>query len=139
MSFFDRTAQSLSPYTLLLTRVLVGYMFLLHGTSKFFEIPVSLTGGNGAVPLLSLAGVSGVLEIVGGILLILGLFTRFTAFILAGHMAVAYFMVHAAGGVIFDPLTNKGESAALFSMAFLLLWTTGPGKFSLDAKLGRSV
>lgn len=82
---------------------------------------------------------SGVLEITGGILLILGLFMRFVAFILAGHMAVAYFMVHAASGIIFDPLSNKGEAAALFSMAFLLLWTTGPGKFSLDAKLRQSV
>lgn len=135
MQFIDNLSKSLTPVTLLVARILVAYMFLLHGTSKFFEIPISMTGGNGAVPFFSIFGVSGVLEIVGGILLILGLFTRLTAFILAGHMAVAYFMIHAAGGVIFDPLTNKGESAALFSMAFLLLWTTGAGKFSLDAKL----
>ncbi|MDG6446578.1 DoxX family protein [Glaesserella parasuis] len=134
-NFFEKLAQTFSPYILLITRVLVGYMFLLHGTAKFFELPISMTGGNGAVPLFSLFGVAGVLEIVGGILLILGLFTRATAFILAGQMAVAYFMFHAASGAIFDPISNKGEAAALFSMVFLLLWHSGAGKLSLDAKL----
>lgn len=111
-NFFEKLAQTFSPYILLITRVLVGYMFLLHGTAKFFELPISMTGGNGAVPLFSLFGVAGVLEIVGGILLILGLFTRATAFILAGQMAVAYFIFHAASGAIFDPISNKGEAAA---------------------------
>lgn len=132
---FEKFAQVLSPYILLISRVLVGYMYFLHGTSKFFEFPVSMTGGNGSVALFSIFGLARILEIIGGLFLILGLFTRATAFILSGQMAVAYFMVHAASGIIFDPISNKGEVAALFSMAFLLLWHSGAGKFSLDAKL----
>lgn len=112
-------------------------MYLLHGTSKFFEIPVSMTGGNGSVPLFSLFGVGGVLEIVGGVLLILGLLVHPVAFLLAGQMAVAYFAFHASSGVIFDPITNQGEAAALYCMVFLLFWFNGAGKFSLDAKLNK--
>lgn len=136
-AWFERTAASLNAYILLLTRVAVGYMYLLHGTSKFFEWPASMTGGNGSVPLFSIFGLSGLLEIGGGLLLILGLFTRPAAFLLAGHMAAAYFMVHAASGPLLDPLTNKGEAAALFCMAFLLLWHSGAGRLSLDAKLAK--
>lgn len=83
-------------------------------------------------------GVAGVLEIVGGILLIFGLFTRLTSFVLAGQMAVAYFMFHAMSGGIFDPISNKGEASALFCMAFLLLWHAGAGKFPLDNALNKS-
>lgn len=135
-TLFAKMAQPLENVILLLTRVVVGYGFLLHGTAKFFEFPVSMTNGNGAVPLFSMFGVAGVLEIVGGILLILGLFTRLTAFILAGQMAVAYFMFHASSGAVFDPISNKGEGAMLYCMAFLLFWLVGAGKFSLDAKFG---
>lgn len=137
-TLFEKLANQFSPFLLLLTRVAVGYMFLLHGTAKFFEFPVSMTGGNGSVPLFSLFGVAGVLEIVGGIFLILGLFTRLTSFILAGQMAVAYFMFHASSGGLFNPMGNKGEAAALFCMAFLLLWHTGAGKFSVDNALNTS-
>lgn len=137
-ALFEKLANQFNPFILLLTRVAVGYMFLLHGTAKFFEFPVSMTKGNGSVPLFSLFGVAGVLEIVGGILLILGLFTRLTSFVLAGQMAVAYFMFHAMSGGIFDPISNKGEAAALFCMAFLLLWHAGAGKFSLDNALFKS-
>ncbi|OOS25641.1 DoxX family protein [Moraxella pluranimalium] len=135
MTAFKHLASSLNDYVLLLTRVVVGYMFLLHGTAKFFEFPVSMTGGNGAVPLLSVFGVGGVLEIVGGVLLMLGLFVRPVAFLLAGQMAVAYFVFHAGVAQIFDPMSNKGEAAALYCMVFLLFWLNGAGKFSLDNKL----
>ncbi len=137
-ALFEKLANQFNPFILLLTRVAVGYMFLLHGTAKFFEFPVSMTGGNGSVRLFSMFGVAGVLEIVGGILLILGLFTRLTSFILAGQMAVAYFMFHAMSGGIFNPMGNKGEAAVLFCMAFLLLWNAGAGKFSLDNALNKS-
>lgn len=136
-TFFEKLAQSLSPYVLLLVRVAVGYMFLLHGTAKFFEFPVSMTGGNGALPLFSLMGIGGVLEITGGILITIGLLTRPVAFLMAGMMAVAYFAFHASSGVIFDPITNQGEAAALFCMAFLLLWLTGAGSLSLDHQLAK--
>lgn len=123
------------PAAFLLIRVVVAYMFLLHGTAKFFEFPVSMTGGNGAVQLFSIYGAAAILELVGGILIILGLFTRFTSFILSGQMAVAYFMFHASADTLFQPMLNKGELAALYSVVFLAFVFTGAGKYSLDAKL----
>lgn len=131
---FKNLANNLQDCILLLTRVVTGYAFLLHGTAKFFEFPVSMTDGNGAVPLLSVYGVGGVLEIVGGILLILGLFVRPVSFLLAGMMAVAYFVFHSGFALIFNPIVNKGEAAALYCMVFLLYWVFGAGKYSLDGK-----
>lgn len=131
----NKLLDTLSPAALLLVRVMVGYMFLLHGTAKFFEFPVSMTGGNGGVELFSLFGIAAVLEIVGGILMILGLFTRPTAFLLAGQMAYAYFIVHATAETLFQPMLNQGELAAMYSVTFLLFVFTGAGKFSLDQKI----
>ncbi|WP_439291281.1 DoxX family protein [Lonepinella koalarum] len=124
-----------SPYALALLRIMAGYMFLLHGTAKYFEFPMSMTGGNGAVPLFSMYGIGGILEISGGILLILGLFTRQVAFLLSGMMAVAYFHVHAIpADNLFLPLTNKGELAALYCFAFFYIFFQGGGAFALDNK-----
>ena len=91
-----KNLEKYSPYVLALLRIIAAYMFILHGTAKFWEFPVSMTGGNGAVddPLMI---VGGIIEIVGSILLILGLFVRPAAFILSGQMAYAYFFMHAAG------------------------------------------
>lgn len=131
----NQFTEKLSPFVLLLARVVSGYMFLLHGTAKFFEFPVSMTGGNGSVAFFSIYGAAGMLEIVGGLFIILGLFTRPTVFLLAGQMAYAYFFVHASADTLFLPLVNKGELAALYSMMFLVFFITGPGKFSLDTKI----
>jgi putative oxidoreductase len=84
------------------------------------------------VPLASLFGIGGILEIIGGILIILGLFTRPVAFVLAGMMAVAYFMFHAPASVY--PIINGGELAILYCFIFLFLAAQGPGSLSLDAK-----
>ena len=91
-----KNLEKYSPYVLALLRIVAAYMFILHGIAKFWEFPISMTGGNGAVgdPLMI---VGGVIEIVGSILLILGLFVRPAAFILSGQMAYAYFFMHAAG------------------------------------------
>lgn len=124
--------EKFSPLALLVARVIAAYMFLLHGTAKFFEFPVSMTGGNGPVGFFSIYGAAGLLEIVGGVLIVLGLFTRLTAFILSGQMAVAYFMFHADAETLFQPMLNKGELAALYSLFFLVLVVTGAGKISLD-------
>ena len=126
--------EKLSPVVFLLARVVIGYMFLLHGTAKFFEFPFSMTGGNGSVPLFSMYGVGGILEIGGGLLLALGLFTRPISFLLAGQMAYAYFFMHMSAETIFNPLANKGELAIMYCMAFLIFMVIGPGKLSLDAK-----
>ena len=111
-----KNLEKYSPYVLALLRIVAAYMFILHGTAKFWEFPVSMTGGNGAVgdPMMI---VGGVIEIVGSILLILGLFVRPAAFILSGQMAYAYFFMHAAGkGNLFFPIANGGELALLYSL-----------------------
>lgn len=118
------------PRVLALLRITTGYMFLLHGTGKLFGIPMI---GKGTVQLMSLSGVAGMLEVAGGVLLVLGLFTRPAAFIVSGEMAFAYFMGHAMPqGWVLAPLMNRGESAALFCFIFLYLSVAGPGAWSLD-------
>lgn len=127
------------PYFLAFLRIVVAYMFILHGTAKFLEFPISMTGGNGAVgdPMLLVAGV---IEIVGSILLILGLFTRQAAFILSGEMAYAYFFLHVAGkGNLFFPIANGGELALLYSLLFLYFVFSGAGVCALDNKFFKKV
>jgi putative oxidoreductase len=125
-----------APYALALLRLIAAYMFIWHGTAKFFEYPVSMTGGNGGVALFSQYGLAGVLEIGGGILFALGLFTRPVAFVLSGFMAFAYFAVHGASGNLLMPLLNNGELAALYSLVFLYFVFSGAGAFALDNRFG---
>lgn len=131
MNFLNKYAS----YPLGLLRIISGYMFLQHGTAKFFEFPVSMTGGNGPVELFSMMGIGGIFEIVGGLLLILGLFTRPVAFLLSGMMAVAYFDIHASLNNVLLPIVNQGELAALYSLVFLNFVFLGAGAFGLDNKL----
>ena len=115
--------------TLAALRIASGLLLVQHGTAKLFGFP----GGNRAViDLNTLAGWTGPIEFVGGLLLITGLFTRPAAFILSGFMAVAYFMVHAPRG--FFPLLNGGELAALYCFVFLFISVAGPGVFALDRR-----
>lgn len=125
----------LKPYTpqiLSLFRIMSGLLLLQHGTTKYLSIPISKM--NGASPM-TMGGAAGVLELVGGILLILGLFTRPVAFILSGMTAVAYFYAHAPQG--FFPILNGGELAALYCFGFLYLAAAGGGSLSLDHMMGR--
>ncbi|BDV34570.1 DoxX family protein [Methylocystis iwaonis] len=111
-----------------LLRIVTALLFLQHGTAKLFGFPhVAMFD---KVTLLSLLGAAGVIELVGGFLLLIGLFTRPAAFILAGEMAVAYFGFHAFEA--FWPILNKGELAALYCFVFLFFSVAGPGKFALD-------
>lgn len=112
-------------------RIVTALLFMEHGTSKLFGFPPSPF----PVHLMSLIGASAVLEFVGGLLLVLGLFTRPVAFILCGEMAVAYFMAHAPHS--FFPAVNKGDSAIQFCFVFLYLVFAGPGPWSLDALIAR--
>lgn len=117
-------------------RIVAGLLFWQHGAQKL----LGWFGGFGGTPggtaeLFSLMGLAGALEFFGGILILAGLFTRGTAFVLSGQMAVAYFMAHFPRG--FWPIENQGETAALYAFLFLLLAALGPGSFSLDAALGR--
>jgi possible membrane protein len=120
---------------LTVSRVLLGFSFALHGTAKLFEYPMSMTSGNGSVELMSLMGIGGLIEVIFGGLFILGLFTRLSAFILAGQMAVAYFMFHAFSNGsenVFLPLLNGGEIAWIYAMAFIAFIYVKVSKFSLD-------
>jgi putative oxidoreductase len=131
---FDRL-QKYSPYLLALLRIVAALLFIEHGTAKWMNFP-PMGGPGGAPQLLSLFGIAGLIEIIGGILVLLGLFTRPAAFIMAGEMAVAYWMMHAPHSPY--PLNNGGEAAILFCFVFLYLVAAGPGAFSVDGR-GRRV
>lgn len=109
-------------------RIVSAFLFMSHGMQKILSFPVAPAA---PIQWLSMSGIAGLLELVGGLLLLLGLFTRPVAFILCGEMAVAYFMAHAPRG--FWPLLNRGELAALYSFVFLYLAAAGGGPWSLDA------
>ena len=132
---FDSTAARYAPHAQALLRIVSGYLFMMHGVAKLFHVPhVAMYDG---VQLMSLIGLAGVLETVGGALLIAGLFTRATAFVLSGEMAVAYFMAHASKGDPLMPMLNQGEAAVLFCFIFLFLAAAGAGAWSLDARRSR--
>ena len=120
-----------TPYALAALRIVTGLIFIPHGTQKLFGFPAP--PASGLPPLASLFGVGAVLELIGGILIILGLFTRPVAFILAGEMAVAYWMFHAPRNLY--PVLNGGDAAILYCFVFLLFVFTGPGAFSADGTL----
>lgn len=113
-----------------LLRIVVAYLFLLHGTAKLFGVPHVAMFDN--LPLMSLVGVAGVLEVVGSLLLLIGLFTRPVAFILSGEMAVAYFLEHVPLGHALVPMLNQGESAVLFCFVFLFFAVAGAGAWAID-------
>jgi len=129
MERMDSMGTAWAPRVLGLLRIVTAFMFLLHGSVKLFGVPV--IEGMGKVDLMSLYGLAGVLEFGGGLLLLLGLFTRPVAFVLSGEMAAAYFMGHAPHG--FLPIQNHGELAVQWCFLFLYFWAAGPGAFSLDA------
>ncbi|GAB2945484.1 DoxX family protein [Hymenobacter coalescens] len=112
-------------------RIVAGFLFMLRGTQKLFGFPA---GGQAPMELLSLMGFAGILEFAGGLLILLGLVMRPVAFLLAGEMAVAYFMAHFPKASL--PIQNGGEGAVLFCFVFLYL--AGPGPWSLDAWRGRA-
>jgi putative oxidoreductase len=127
----EGTLQSVwAPRMLSILRILAALIFFEHGTQKLLGFPLS---ERAAPELLSLSGIAGILELVGGALLLLGLFTRPVAFILAGEMAVAYWYAHAPRS--FFPVNNEGDAAILYCFVFLYLFAAGGGPWSLDAWL----
>jgi putative oxidoreductase len=119
-----------TPHALGLLRIVTGYLFIAHGTAKLFGAPhIAMFDG---LQLFSLVGVAGILEVLGGALIIGGLFTRPTAFVLSGLNAFAYFIAHAPQGNALLPILNGGELAALYSFLFLLISVVGGGAWSLD-------
>jgi putative oxidoreductase len=120
-----------APYLLSVLRIIAAFVFIQFGSAKLLAIPAAIMPGGGTAPLTSLAGFAGSLELVGGALLLLGLFTRPVAFLLAGEMAIAYFMGHAPQG--FWPVLNQGTPAILFCFIWLYISSAGSGPWSLDA------
>ncbi|HTO84049.1 MAG TPA: DoxX family protein [Methylomirabilota bacterium] len=120
--------RALAPHFLSLLRVMAALLILEFGTMKILHFPYSEYFSS--IQPLSLFWVAGVIELVGGALVAVGLFTRLAAFVLSGEMAFAYFMVHAPKG--FYPALNEGLAAVLFCFTFLYLSAAGPGPWSLD-------
>lgn len=129
---YDETATAWAPRLLSILRIVSALIFMEHGTQKLLGFPPSEMG---APPMYSLLWFGGVLELVGGLLLILGLFTRPVAFILAGEMAVAYWMFHAPASPF--PAVNGGDAAILYCFVFLYIAAAGPGPWSVDAARAR--
>jgi putative oxidoreductase len=125
----DTLRSRLSEIALNLLRIVFGLMFMQHGAQKLFAV----LGREQPVELFTQMGLAGVLEFWGGMLIVLGLFTRPVAFLLSGEMAVAYFQAHAPRA--FFPVTNGGALAVMFCFYFLSLVMAGPGTWSVDAGL----
>lgn len=119
-----------APHLLSLLRIIAAGSFLTHGTMKLFSWPAPFE-----YPMSAMMYAAGTLEVVGGLLLILGLFTRPVAFVLSGLMACAYFIAHSGNG--FFPVLNHGEAAVLYCFLFLYIAAAGPGAWSIDGILER--
>jgi putative oxidoreductase len=137
MSNHRMSLEPWTPHALALLRIVTGYLFLQHGSAKLLGLPHVASFDH--LSVLSLIGVAGLLELVGGAFLLIGLFVRPVAFVLSGEMAVAYFMAHASKGAPLVPMLNQGEGAVLYCFIFLFLAAAGGGLWSVDsARRGRS-
>ena len=125
MKFLDNLLDDREEQAYALLRIVTGFLFIWHGTQKLMNYPAEFP-----YPLNPLMYTAGAIEIVGGVLVMIGLFTRPTAFICSGTMAAAYWMAHGMNNVF--PIINRGELAALFCFAFLFIAVRGAGIWSLD-------
>ena len=123
--------QAWAPQLRSVLRIVTALLFMQHGSAKLFHVPYQAAFAH--LHLLSLLGVQGILEFFGGLLLLVGLFSRPVAFLLSGDMAVAFFMVHFKRSWL--PILNGGDLAVLFTFVYLYLWFAGPGPWSIDAWL----
>jgi putative oxidoreductase len=130
----ETTLNAWAPRILSVLRIFAGLELLQHGTAKILGFPTVPAFAN--TQLTSLSGIGGLIELIGGALFILGLFTRPVAFILSGFTAAAYFIAHASKS--FYPILNGGELAALYCFVFLYFVFSGPGPWSVDASRGRA-
>lgn len=121
-----------SPYLYALLRIVAGLMFMMHGTMKILGWP----GGRPRPPIASQMGIAGIIELVGGLMIAIGLLASIAAFVCSGEMAFAYFTAHAPNGAL--PILNQGELAVLYCFLFLYIAAYGSGVWSVDALRGRS-
>jgi putative oxidoreductase len=124
-----------APYLQAVLRIVAAFMFMLSGTMKLFAFPIGMPPNGGTASLMSQIGLAGFLEVFGGALLLVGLFTRPVAFLLSGEMAVAYFQAHFPTS--FWPIVNGGVAAALYCFIWLYFSAAGAGPWSLDARRSR--
>lgn len=127
--------QSFGPHLQSILRIVAAFMFIQPGTMKLFAFPAGMPPNGGTAELFSLLELAGILEVFGGALMLLGLYTRPVAFVLSGQMAVAYFMAHSPQG--FWTVLNGGALAALYCFIWLSFSAMGAGPWSLDAKRAR--
>ena len=127
--------QSFAPYFLSTLRIVAAFLFIQYGTAKLFAYPASIIPGGGTAPMMSQAWFASWMELLGGALLFVGLFTRPIAFLVSGEMAFAYFIGHAPQG--FWPVLNQGVPAILFCFFWLYISAAGAGPWSIDALLAR--
>ena len=127
MAAIAETTTAWAPRVRSILRIMTGLLFLQHGTTKYLGFPQSQMTG---VDPTSLGGIAGMFELVGGVLMVIGLLTRPVAFLLSGQMAFAYWIAHGSQG--FFPLLNGGELAALYCFVFLYFAFMGPGPWSVD-------
>ena len=122
------------PQILAILRIVAGLLLLEHATMKFLAFPAAMPGMEGGLPPMLIA--AGIIELCAGVLVAIGLFTRWAALLASGEMAVAYWMVHAANG--FWPALNQGELAIMFCFVFLYLVFAGPGAWAIDNAIGKT-
>jgi putative oxidoreductase len=126
---------SFGPQMQSVLRIVAAFIFMLSGTMKLFAFPAGMPPDGATATLMTQVGIGGILEVFGGALLLIGLFTRPVAFILSGEMAVAYFQFHYPQG--FWPVMNGGIPAALYCFVWLYFSAAGPGPWSIDERRGR--
>jgi putative oxidoreductase len=132
----ERVLGQFSPYLYAILRIVVGFLFACHGAQKLFGVLGGLGPSGESAPLLSLMGLAGVIELFGGLCIILGWLTASVAFIASGEMAAAYFMGHYPRGLW--PIQNKGEPTVLLCFIFLYIASVGSGVWSIDRAFGKS-
>ncbi len=124
----DRILDRYGDYIYALTRIVVGFLFAAHGAQKIFGVLGGVMGSGEAAPL-GLLWAAGIIELVGGLMVMLGLYATWAAFVCSGQMAVAYFLVHQPQGLL--PIQNKGEVAVLYCWLFLMIAARGSGIWSI--------
>jgi putative oxidoreductase len=130
------STNSLAGYAQALLRIVASYLVLTHASAKLFHVPHIAMFDD--LPLFSLLGAAGVIELVGGVLVLLGIFARAAAFVLSGELAFAYFIGHAPQGNFLLPLLNGGEPAVLLCFVFLFIAAAGPGAWTLISATRRA-
>jgi putative oxidoreductase len=131
MAIETATLETWRPRALAVLRIVTGFLLIPHGTAKLFGAPHQAMFDG--LQLVSLLGLAGILEVFGGALFLIGLFTRSVAFVRCGFMAVAYFMAHASQGNALLPMLNQGELAVLYCFGFLYFVFAGGGAWSVDS------